>query len=604
MNSTIHRLSDNVIGKIAAGEVIERPASVVKELVENSLDAGAKRISVDIAAGGRQLIRVADDGAGMTEEDACLSVERHATSKMRNPSDLFSIDTLGFRGEALASIAAVSRLTIETSNGGEGGGTRVEVEGGIRTHLGSIARDTGTTVTARSLFFNTPARRKFLRHMDTEARYITQCVSQLAVACPGVAFRVTHNDRVVLDLHSGDSAKRVSQVVAVDQALLLHAATDVDAGAAGRISVEVLAGSPETCQRSRTRQYAIVRKRPVYHRKLNSAVYDAFGSLLPHNAHPVFALWLDIDSRTVDVNVHPTKKEVHFSSEGDLVKAVQSVVRQALDVPEASAFTAAARIDSTGEKPAFWKSVEELGHGRVLEAPAEPFTPGADLDLDQLSLSLLPPARFEPADGEDKPLTQGEIDQLSGSSDSVPMWQIHNKYIAASTSGGIAIVDQHVAHERIRFEEVLEDIDREQGTSQQLLLPLTLDLSPVEMIAFKDARHLFEKTGFGAREFGPTSLIVDSIPSGLRNWGDGAVFQEIISDLIEEKENRPSSQQALAASMACHTSIRAGDRLNQKEMRTLVQRLLKAREPFTCPHGRPIIIQIPLSHLDRLFGRT
>ena len=602
MSSTIHRLSENIIGKIAAGEVIERPGSAVKELVENSLDAGAKRICVDIAAGGRQLIRVADDGVGMTEEDACLSVERHATSKMRNPSDLFSIDTLGFRGEALASIAAVSRLTIETCHGGEKGGTRVEVEGGIRTHLGSIARDTGTTVTARSLFFNTPARRKFLRHMDTEARYITQSVSQLAVAYPGVAFRVTHNDRVVLDLHSGDRAKRVSEVVAVDRALLLHAATDVDAGAAGRISVEVLAGSPKTCQRSRTRQYAIVRKRPVYHRKLNSAVYDAFGGLLPHNAHPVFALWLDIDSRTVDVNVHPTKKEVHFSSERDLVKAVQSVVRQALDVPEASAFTAAARIDSTGEKSALRESVEGLGHGRVMEAPAEPFAPGSDLD--QMSLSLLPPARFEPAGGEGKSLTPGEIDQLSASSGSAPMWQIHNKYIAASTSGGIAIVDQHVAHERIRFEEVLEDLDREQGTSQQLLLPLTLDLSPVEMVAFKDARHLCEKIGFGAREFGPTSLIIDSIPSGLRNWGDGAIFQEIMSDLIEEKENRPTSQQALAASMACHTSIRAGDRLNQEEMRTLVQRLLKAREPFSCPHGRPIILQIPLSNLDRLFGRT
>ena len=603
MSSTIHRLSENVIGKIAAGEVIERPTSAVKELVENSLDAGAKRIYVDIATGGRQLIRVADDGVGMTEEDACLSVERHATSKMQNPSDLFSIDTLGFRGEALASIAAVSRLTIETCNGEEGGGTRVEVEGGILTHLGSIARDTGTTVTARSLFFNTPARRKFLRHMDTEARYITQCVSQLAVAYPGVGFRVTHNDRVVLDLHSGDRAKRVSEVVAVNPALLLHAATDVDAGAAGRISVEVLAGSPATCQRSRTRQYAIVRKRPVYHRKLNSAVYDAFGSLLPHNAHPVFALWLDIDSRTVDINVHPTKKEVHFSSERDLVKAVQSVVRQALDVPEASMFTAAARIDSTGEKPAY-RETEGPGHGRVLETPAEPFAPGTDLDPDQLSLSLLPPARFEPADGEDKPLTPGDIGQLSPSSDSAAMWQIHNKYIAAPTSGGIAIFDQHVAHERIRFEEVLEDLDREQGSSQQLLLPLTLDLSPVEMVAFKDARHLFEKIGFGAREFGPTSLVIDSIPSGLRNWGDGAVFQEIISDLIEEKENRPTSQQALAASMACHTSIRAGDRLNQEEMRTLVHRLLRAREPFSCPHGRPIIIQIPLSHLDRLFGRT
>ena len=602
MDPTIHRLSSNVIGKIAAGEVIERPASAVKELVENSLDAGAKRIYVDIAAGGRQLIRVADDGIGMTAEDACLSVERHATSKMRSPSDLFTIDTLGFRGEALASIAAVSRLTIETCNGGQGGGTRIEVEGGIRTFLGSIARDTGTTVTARSLFFNTPARRKFLRHMDTEARYITQCVTQLGVAYPEVAFRVTHNDRVTLDLQSGDRAQRVSEVVAVDPALLLHAASRVDARAAGGISVEVLAGSPETCQRSRSRQFAIVRQRPVYHRKLNSAVYNAFGSLLPHNAHPVFALWLDMDPKTVDVNVHPTKKEVHFSSEGDLVKVVQAVVRQALEIPEASGFRGT--LDSPAEKPDYEKAIGTAGHGRVQEAPLDPFGPEISADLDQLSLSLLPPARLETSGSAGQPLTPQEMDQLSSAADSVPMWQIHSKYIAAPTSDGIAIVDQHVAHERIRFEEVLNELEREQGISQQLLLPLTLDVSPVEMIAFQDARHLFEKVGFGAREFGPTSLIVDSIPSELRNWGDGAVFQEIISDLIEENENRATAQQALAASMACHTSIRAGDRLNQEEMRTLIQRLLKAREPFSCPHGRPIIIRIPLSHLDRLFGRT
>ena len=604
MSATIHRLSENVIGKIAAGEVIERPASAVKELVENSLDAGAERIYVDIAAGGRQLIRVADDGAGMTAEDACLSVERHATSKMQSPSDLFDIDTLGFRGEALASIAAVSRLTIETCNGGEGEGTRIEVEGGVRTHLGAIARDSGTTVSARSLFFNTPARRKFLRHMDTEARYITQCVSQLAVAYPEVAFRVTHNDRVTLDLHSGDRAKRVSEVVAVEPDLLLHAASNIDAGAGGRISVEVLAGSPQICQRSRTRQYATVRQRPVYHRKLNSAVYEAYGSLLPHNAHPVFSLWLDVDPRTVDVNVHPTKKEVHFSSEGDLLKAVQSIVRQALDVPEASAFRAASGIGSTGERPAYGTSTGAAGHGRVLETPAEPFGPEHDTDLDQLSLSLLPPARLGTAESAGQALTPQEIDQLSSAADSAPMWQIHNKYIAAPTSDGIAIVDQHVAHERIRFEEVLEELNREQGTSQQLLLPLTLDVSPLEMIAFQDARHLFERIGFGAREFGPTSLIIDSIPSELRNWGDGAVFQEIVSDLIEENETRPTTREAVAASMACHTSIRAGDRLNQKEMRILIQRLLKAREPFSCPHGRPIIIRIPLSHLDRLFGRT
>ena len=606
MKTTINRLSESVIGKIAAGEVIERPASVVKELVENSIDAGAQDIFVEISSGGRQLIRVVDNGIGMAADDVSLSFQRHTTSKMSSPTDLFTIETLGFRGEALSSIAAVSRLAIETRNADEDVGSRVEVEGGISEKSVSMARDVGTTITVRGLFFNTPARRKFLRHADTEARYIVQTLSQLAVAYPQVGLRMTHNDRSVLDFRAGDRKRRAGEVLGVDHDKLLQVSDEND-----KFRVEIIVGVPETCLRNRHRQYSIVRERPVHHRKLKSAVYDAFGSLLPHNSHPVFALWVDVDPRTVDVNVHPAKREVHFSNESELIRYVQQVVRKALEIPEASAFSAGDVVnrisgDSVSESDGFSDSTDHGKNDRHESLSFESLAPGASVEIDQLSLSLLPSVKLKNRGDNDSGqlLTRKEIDRLDSVIGTCTLWQIHNKYIAAPTNDGIVIFDQHVAHERIRFEEVLNVLDQEQGASQQLLLPITVDASPVEMMAFQNARELFERIGFGAREFGNTSLIVDAIPSELRNWDDGTVFQDIISDLIDENEIRSSAQQAVAASMACHTSIRAGERLNQQEMQTLVRRLLHAQEPFSCPHGRPIAIKIRLNELDRLFGRT
>ncbi|HIG16091.1 MAG TPA: DNA mismatch repair endonuclease MutL, partial [Candidatus Handelsmanbacteria bacterium] len=318
----IHRLPESLVRKIAAGEVIERPASVIKELVENGLDAGARRIRIDVIDGGRQKMRVVDDGRGMDRMDVELSVERHATSKMSSPTDLFTIGTLGFRGEALASIAAVSRLAIETRTSSDDEGTRIVIEGGVRREFGATAHDVGTAVEVQNLFFNTPARRKFLRHSDTEMRYLTQAVVQLAAAYPDVAFRLTHGDREILDLVAGERRERAAELLNADADELLWVEKS---GGEEDIRLEGFITPPGLCRRSRAKQFLIVRQRPIQSRPLVSSLYAGYGSLLPPNAHPQHVLWLDLDPRHLDVNVHPTKREVRFAREREVRQVVQGV---------------------------------------------------------------------------------------------------------------------------------------------------------------------------------------------------------------------------------------------------------------------------------------
>ncbi len=597
MGASIHRLPENLVRKIAAGEVIERPASVVKELVENALDAEAGRVGIDVEEAGRQGIRVADSGLGMSREDVQLCTERHATSKMRTPTDLFTISTLGFRGEALASIAAVSRLILESRIAGQDEGTRLVVEGGVQRELAAVGRDVGTTVEVRGLFYNTPARRKFLRHQDTEMRHVTQAVVALAAARPEVAFRLDHGGRQVLDLPPGERSLRAAELLRLDAGQLLPVRREAEVGGAAA-GVEGFLTPPGNCRRSRSRQFVVVRQRPISSRPLAAAVYSGYGSLLPHNGHPEFVLWLDLDPRHLDVNVHPTKREVRFARESELRQLMQEGVREALKVPEARSFSYPSghqgRTPRVSEKPPV--DTPATSHSSYLTEPA-PW----DESAGQMSLTLLPES---PVAGEPVPADAGGREALSEARLSTRAWQIHDKYVLIPIRDGLLVVDQHVAHERVRFEEVQDALDSEGVASQQLLIPLTVSVNPVEMEAFRQAREQFERLGFGVREFGPGSLLVDAIPPGLRHWGDGDLFLQILSELIEELDARSETRDAVAASMACHTSIRAGERLSASEMEKLVERLLDAREPFSCPHGRPILIKIHLREFDRLFHRT
>jgi DNA mismatch repair protein MutL len=595
----IHRLPESLVRKIAAGEVIERPASVLKELVENALDAGSRRIHIDVVDGGRQKIRVVDDGIGMSRADVELSVERHATSKLNSPTDLFTIGTLGFRGEALASIGAVSRLTIETRVADDDEGTRITVEGGVRREFGAAAHDTGTAVEVQSLFFNTPARRKFLRHTDTELRYLTQSVVQLSAAYPEVAFRLIHNERQVLDLLPSERRDRAAELLNAEPDELLW--VEGETGAENALRIEGFITPPGRCRRSRSKQYLVVRQRPIQSRPVNTAIYSGYGSLLPHGAHPQYVLWLDLDPRNLDVNVHPTKREVRFAQESQVRQLAQEAVREAVRVPEASAFVPVRSTD-VADSPLAVDEKRPVFH--VAEGPTIEFggESGRELDTEseQMNLSLLP--SMSPTGEVLTRSEAGETALVQARQSSV--WQSHDKYLLLPIRDGILIVDQHAAHERVRYEEVQDMLTREGAASQQLLIPLTVDVSPVEMQAFRSSEQLFGQLGFGVREFGASTLLVEAIPPELRNWGSGDIFYQILSDLIDELEARSEARDAMAASMACHTSIRSGERLDPREMTSLIDRLLGAREPFACPHGRPILVKIPLTEFDRLFHRT
>ena len=604
MAPRIHILSENVISKIAAGEVVERPASVVKELVENSLDAGAGKVTIAITTGGRQSIIVADDGSGMSREDTELCVERHATSKMSVPTDLFDIDTLGFRGEALASIAAAARMTVDSRRADDEEGTRLVIEGGVRREFGATARDVGTSIAVRSLFFNTPARRKFLRYPETEARHVTQTVVQLAAAYPDVSFELHHEERMSLDVRAGDKESRAADLLGLPVASLLHGEAEQEG-----VAVELWMSPPSECRKSRSKQFCVVRRRPVYAREMSQAVYSGFGGLLPHGRHPLFLLFLELDPRQVDVNVHPTKREVKLSDIRLVREVVSQAAQQALAALREGATVFPAPMDGASYAA---DSKASFLHADPLTVDARPLAGGGRFDDDwqqQMSLLLAPSALQglplsgqEGKEGDSPP--PGEASPFLQPGTEAPLWQVHSKYILSLVPDGLIVIDQHVAHERVRFEEVLDSMEAEGSSSQQLLFPIRVELSPVEMDAYVEAEDHFERVGFSIRVDGPGSLSVESVPAELQNWSDGEIFHSIIAELLEEVEVRPHLREAVAASMACHTSIRAGERLSLEEMQSLVQRLLRAREPFMCPHGRPILVKIPLTELDKLFGRT
>ena len=597
MAPTIHVLSDSLVSKIAAGEVIERPASVVKELVENSVDAGARTIAVSVVEGGQHAIRVADDGSGMTLEDVELSVARHATSKLRSAADLSDIATLGFRGEALASVAAVSRLTIESRFGDDAAGTRLVVEGGIRRTLESIGRSRGTTVRVRNLFFNTPARRKFLRRVDTEMRHITQVVSQLGAAYPQIGFSLSHGERTIVEMHPGTPATRGGVLLSSNDLIgISHEDPEV--------RIEGYLCRPDECGRSKTKQFVIVGGRPVFSRNLSQAVYRAYAGLQPRERHPSFVVWLTVRPRSVDMNVHPSKREIRISNEREIGSRLEAAAHGAL-------------MDALGRESAPGRRVTLAD--RVAESRPSGFyrvEGGADLtDLSVTRLKTRGPAEEPGQLALQVPRSKGspeadmdreKIVSLDGDglSDDSQIWQVHRKYIMAPSSDGLMIVDQHVAHERIRYEEAIDCFETENVTSQQLLFPLTVGGDHTEMEAIRECQELLTKLGFGIRDFGPNSVIVDAVPANLNNWDDGALFHRIVSEILEEREIRDTLKEAVAASYACHSSIRAGDKLSESEMRVLVQRLLNTRKPNVCPHGRPIILRIPLTELDRHFERT
>ena len=549
-------LASQVADQIAAGEVVERPAFVVKELGENALDAGAQMVRVELEDGGKTLIRVSDDGVGMDREDAALALQRHATSKIRAAADLIGVATFGFRGEALPAIASVSRFEIETS-ADDGDATRLRVTGGKIDPPEDIARQRGTTVTVRGLFYNTPARRKFLRATATETRAAIEAVTVLALTRPDVAFSLTNDGRELLDCPPASRLiDRVRTLWGAELADTLLAVSH----RAGPLEVSGLVQRPAQARPAGRKGYVFVRGRPIRDPFILRAAEAGYRSTIAPGDRPSLLLFLDLPGDAVDVNVHPAKLEARFRDKFFVEKVVEEAVRGAL-----APLDAAAPIGSGNA----WAG---LGTALSGGTPLELFRQGSDT-----SHSPLP----------------------------TPLLQVFDTYILFQTDGGVAIVDQHSAHERVLYEDVMRQLSGDGAPAQRLLLPLTLDFGPAELDAIDAHRELLERVGFEIEPFSGRSIVVHTAPNPHPRFEAGRCLQELVADLAGGRfggwQNR---LERFAATYACRAAIKAGQALDAGEMRELVLRLLTATLPAHDVHGRPSLVQLPKEELERRFGRA
>ena len=645
-------LPDNLANQIAAGEVVERPASVVKELIENSIDAGATRLQIDIELGGRRLMRISDDGEGMTRDDAILAFERHATSKIRTAEDLARIGTLGFRGEALASIASVSKVELITKTESDFVPTRVVVEGGRLIDVKDAARDTGTTLSVRDLFFNTPARRKFMRSEATENYHLTSIVTHYALAHPEIAFTLTNNGREVLRVSPAkDLRERAFQIFGGN---LIESLLPVDGGREYVARITGFVSAPRERRTTRDAQYFFVNKRFVRDKTIAGGLLEGYRSVLPHGVYPVAFLFLEMPLEEIDVNVHPAKTEVRFRR-GEAVKdviaeAVRSTLMKAgitgdakpepsTDEPPMKTFAPMTvgvlrpeqggiqfsdetvgpdYLSSEPESPverrsqvasanAFSDPVGRSYESPRTEEPEIPLMPGFFEKIADSDVAHTAPGHSElpPVDSAAKLAKAIEVEDLSVSKIQ-PLGQLHESFIIAVDDEGLLLIDQHVAHERILFDKYRKgEIDRP-IESQNLLLPETIDLSPAQSEAFQLIENDLETLGFGLMRLSGRTVAIKSIPTDLQPSEARNLFAEILDTVDAEKKGSPKStfRDDIAASLACKAAIKINMQLTPEKMRWLIDRLLLTTSPTTCPHGRPVILRLSMKDIERGFHRT
>jgi len=602
----IHRLDDTVVNQIAAGEVIERPANVVKELVENALDAGADRIEILTAAGGKTLIRVTDNGLGMNAAELPLAVSRHCTSKIER--DLTAIATLGFRGEALPSIGSVSRLVIRSRPQGGGEGAEIAIDGGAVTGPRPAPGNAGTMVEVTGLFRTVPARLKFLKSDQAEANAITDTVKRIAMSWPGVSFTLAGSDRSTLDLpatgEGGDALiARIAQILGRD---FRDNSVEI-AGEKEGIRVAGFAGLPSFNRASASRQYVHVNGRPVRDRQLSGALRGAYSDMLARDRHAVCAIFIDIDPRLVDVNVHPAKAEVRFRDPG-LVRALMiSAIRRALGgagiratTTAAEAMTAAFRPgaapQSAGPQPAFARRPDS-GALPSVNRPLDHANGFAEERQGELG-GFAPSAAQ--ADVTDPPQAEESAHPLGAA-----RAQIHENYIVAQTADSLVIVDQHAAHERLVFEALKTALAERVLPSQMLLVPDVIDL-PVEDVDRLVAQgETLARFGLEIERFGPGAVAVRATPAMLGEVDTHGLIRDLADDLGEGHGalRIRDNIEKVASTMACHGSVRSGRRLRGEEMNALLRQMEATPGSGTCNHGRPTFIELKLADIERLFGR-
>ncbi len=569
----IRRLQPEVSSRIAAGEVIERPASVCKELVENSLDAEASRINVEIVNGGRSTIRVSDDGSGIPSGQLPIAVDNFSTSKISRIEDMSNLSTLGFRGEALASIRAVSRLRIATRSAGEETGREMEWQGFELLKDAPIARTHGTDVFVEGLFHNLPARKKFLSSPAAELRRTSSLIQSFSLAFPKVLFSMNDEGRELFIYPASDLEQRVEVVFGSTIFERLVAFEE----RSGRLSISGFLSQPDMTRGNRTLQFYFVNGRIIRDRLLSHAVHQAYHSLIPRDKYPMLVIFLDVPPESLDVNVHPTKAEVRFRDERDVHRLVQSSIRNALGAKDRSFKDKVQSVYQT-----IFPGEEELK--KVHDGPQDGLPESSGEQLEWF-FKETPTSLFEEGP-EQHIVTSGGL-----------YWQLHESFILIQIRGGMVIVDQHAAHERILFDAASRSMGETLRVVQPLLFPATLELTPEEYERFEDLQELLPSLGFDAESFGPRSIIVRGIPAGVRNWNDGQLLQQILSD-------EGGDLDALLKSYACHSAVRSGTSLTTEEMESLTDQLFATEFPFTCPHGRPTMLRLGTAELERRFQRT
>ncbi|MBU2551428.1 MAG: DNA mismatch repair endonuclease MutL [Proteobacteria bacterium] len=576
---SIRLLSEQVINRIAAGEVVERPAAVFKELIENSLDAGADRIDVEAEAGGRRLIQVSDNGGGMTPDDLLLAIERHATSKITSEADLLQVRTLGFRGEALASIGAVSRMTITSASERDGRGRRVRLAGGRVLGVEDAARDQGTTVDVRDLFFSVPARRKFLKSTQTEAAHLLEMVQRHALGRTELNLTYRHNGQEVLAVSpKEDGRTRLARVLGLETARLMFSFE----GQSGPVALTGFLGRPELDRSRASGIYVFVNQRPVADRLLTRAVMEAYRGRLSGGRWPVAVVFLGVDPETVDVNVHPAKAEVRFRQPSEVFAAAVEVLTRALsDRLRPAAAPAPLYQAPPSNRPA----------PALAEAVVWDEGPGLDLRGGP-ETSPLPP---DPRPGPFPEQTGARV-----------LGQLFHSYILAQTPGGLAVVDQHAAHERVLFERLADQLDNGPLPSQALLMPETLDLTPTQAARLDELSGQLARFGFDLAPFGGRTWVLKAVPAALAGRDAGRVLMEILEtgEPFKPDAGLNRTEELLLAGLACHGAVKAGQDMTRPEMDRLLGDLEKTAVPTHCPHGRPLIFHLSRHEIEKRFKRS
>ena len=638
MPTKIKILPPELVNKIAAGEVVERPVSVVKELVENSIDAEATDISVEIKYGGLKYIRVVDNGCGIDKEDVGLAFTHHATSKISSFAELSRILTLGFRGEALPSIALVSQVEVVTKprsfspsplsfpyptdpskdegeedaartaptnspspqsspiKGEEGAsrplptGVQLKIEGGRIKSISEIGAPEGTSITVRELFYNTPARRKFLKSPNSETRQIIERITTFALAFPQISFKLKVDGKEVLNLQKADGLKqRIGQIFGsqiLKQILELDCDYDV-------VQIKGFLGKPEIAKASRAELYLFVNQRNIFSKALYHAIVTGYKDLLPRGKFPWGIVYLSLPPDTVDVNVHPAKKEVRFSNEKQMYEFLYSAVYKTLN---------------TGLVMPIYTDVKE----RIVTSDTETHgdaslqiregSPGYFTEKDKIQ-SFQQEFLAEVFKGmKVSPIKEKKAGEPAAGV--ANLWQLSNMYILAQVKSSLVVMDQHAAHERVLYEEAVRNLTIEKASSQHLLFPIVTELSPSEFMTFEENDELINKLGFEVKPFGGRSILISGVPP-LPKIQNGEVFlKDILVDLEERLKAGGEKVKSVAASFACKGAIKAGDKLSLEEMNSLFDQLFATKEPYSCPHGRPTLIRIPIEELNKRFERS